>query len=342
VQEIVRLTGATAVESCAIASAMYLLQQVRTSIAFFTVCSQRMARQSLCCTRTLPLTAPPLRIEAIAHGAKWASAARGSNKRDSNETQVMMMDSFPGGIWPKAFVWAWCFLLALRARIFGLLDARRPSSKGAKCAPHRLRTSDLQCCACHVHASCKGVKSRQPSTCWEAASRHGQRCAHSFLQQRTFDRLGRNPDPPERVISVELDNVGVVDQPVGHLVIAIRTARSAARTIAAALAAAQDALRSSRHARLGQQQRNMSPPLERNLLCSSRGFNDRKKPDWCPPGYVFAIVWSTIAGLRATAGVLVWEACGCNLFTAPLIVYGTHLVRCSLPFAASAAPCRAA
>lgn len=43
---------------------------------------------------------------------------------------------------------------------------------------------------------------------------------------------------------------------------------------------------------------------------------------------MFAVVWSTIAGLRATSAMLIWETLGCNLFVLPLIMFGVHLVRC--------------
>lgn len=56
-----------------------------------------------------------------------------------------------------------------------------------------------------------------------------------------------------------------------------------------------------------------------------KGFADRKRPSWCPPGPVFGIVWSTMAVLRATSGTIVWQACGQQLFCLPLLVYALHL-----------------
>ena len=58
---------------------------------------------------------------------------------------------------------------------------------------------------------------------------------------------------------------------------------------------------------------------------SQRGYGDRKKPDWTPPGPAFAVIWSTIAGLRATAGLLIWQTCGKTLLAFPLLAFCTHL-----------------
>ena len=59
-----------------------------------------------------------------------------------------------------------------------------------------------------------------------------------------------------------------------------------------------------------------------------KGFNDRVRPDWCPPGAVFGIVWTTIAFLRATSGMLVYEQVGA-MACLPIITFAVHLVRCS-------------
>ena len=59
--------------------------------------------------------------------------------------------------------------------------------------------------------------------------------------------------------------------------------------------------------------------------CRQQGYGDRLKPGWTPPGWAFAIIWSTISGLRATAGTLIWQACGDRLFVFPLIAFIAHL-----------------
>eukprot|EP00892_Ulva_mutabilis_P011584 jgi/Ulvmu1/8799/UM048_0054.1 len=55
-----------------------------------------------------------------------------------------------------------------------------------------------------------------------------------------------------------------------------------------------------------------------------KGFDDRKKPAWCPPGVVFPIVWSLIALLRAGSATLVFQELGA-LCTLPIIIFVTHL-----------------
>jgi hypothetical protein len=70
------------------------------------------------------------------------------------------------------------------------------------------------------------------------------------------------------------------------------------------------------------------------ILCSAnnkenKGFGDRKRPSWCPPGYVFAIVWSCLALTRCTAAVLAWEASGQRMLSFPLLAAALAIV-CSL------------
>lgn len=69
------------------------------------------------------------------------------------------------------------------------------------------------------------------------------------------------------------------------------------------------------------------PWHETHCTCRGKGFDDRVRPDWCPPGPVFGIVWSSIALLRATSALLVWDSCGQNLLAVPLVLFAIHLVR---------------
>ena len=59
-----------------------------------------------------------------------------------------------------------------------------------------------------------------------------------------------------------------------------------------------------------------------------KGFGYRVLPSWCPPGPVFAVVWTTLSLLRAAAGTLVFQQAGA-LCCAPIIAFVTHLVRTS-------------
>jgi benzodiazapine receptor len=51
----------------------------------------------------------------------------------------------------------------------------------------------------------------------------------------------------------------------------------------------------------------------------------RRRPAWMPPPLTFPIVWSTMAVLRTVSSVMVFEALGCKLAAAPLIVFMAHL-----------------
>lgn len=48
------------------------------------------------------------------------------------------------------------------------------------------------------------------------------------------------------------------------------------------------------------------------------------KPSWCPPNWLFPVVWTTLFCLIAVAGWLVWRAQGG--WSAALTVYAIHLV----------------
>ena len=44
-----------------------------------------------------------------------------------------------------------------------------------------------------------------------------------------------------------------------------------------------------------------------------------------PPPLVFPVVWTTMAGLRTAASVIVFQACGSTLLAAPLVAFMLHL-----------------
>jgi len=58
----------------------------------------------------------------------------------------------------------------------------------------------------------------------------------------------------------------------------------------------------------------------------TKGFNDRKMPEWTPPGVTFPIMWVLIVGpLRAYSSTLVWEATGGHLLCPTLLCLMLHL-----------------
>ena len=73
--------------------------------------------------------------------------------------------------------------------------------------------------------------------------------------------------------------------------------------------------------------RTFSPlDAKRPSLASERSaIADRRRPAWMPPPLVFPLVWTTMAGLRTAASVIVFEAVGSTLLAAPLVVFMLHL-----------------
>lgn len=61
------------------------------------------------------------------------------------------------------------------------------------------------------------------------------------------------------------------------------------------------------------------------LSDESKAKSERRRPDWCPPPITFPIVWTTIGLLRAASSVMVWEACGRDLISLPLVTMCLHL-----------------
>lgn len=65
-------------------------------------------------------------------------------------------------------------------------------------------------------------------------------------------------------------------------------------------------------------------PDKANPTTEKRVMAERKRPSWQPPGYVFAIVWSSIGLLRATACLLAFQTSG-SAVCAPLIAMAAHV-----------------
>lgn len=62
-----------------------------------------------------------------------------------------------------------------------------------------------------------------------------------------------------------------------------------------------------------------------NVKGEKKAIDERMRPSWMPPPLTFPIVWTTIGLLRAASSVMVWEACGRDLVSAPLICMMLHL-----------------
>ncbi|GAX81709.1 hypothetical protein CEUSTIGMA_g9137.t1 [Chlamydomonas eustigma] len=62
-----------------------------------------------------------------------------------------------------------------------------------------------------------------------------------------------------------------------------------------------------------------------NVKGEKEAISQRKRPSWMPPPLTFPLVWTTIGLLRATSSVMVWEACGRDLLSLPLITMMLHL-----------------